>query len=74
MELLFIYIVNDNRNIKNCSYNFSSEYIFSYEETSKTFSMERRKGLPAHWFGNNILNITAIVGKNGTEKPIYWIA
>ena len=68
MELLFIYIVNDNRNIKNCSYNFSSEYIFSYDEPSKTFSMERRKGLPAHWFGNNILNITAIVGKNGTGK------
>ena len=68
MELLFIYIVNDRRNIKNCSYNFSSEYIFFYDEPSKTFSMERRKGLPTHWFGNNILNITAIVGKNGTGK------
>lgn len=30
--------------------------------------MEHREGLPTHWFGNNILNITAIVGKNGTGK------
>ena len=68
MELLFVYIPNDRRNIKNCSYNFSSEYIFSYDESTKTFSMEHCEGLPAHWFGNNILNITAIVGKNGTGK------
>ena len=68
MELLFVYIPNDRRNIKNCSYNFSSEYIFSYDESTKTFSVEHRKGLPAHWFGKNILNITAIVGKNGTGK------
>ena len=68
MELLFLYILNDKRNIKSCSYNFSSEYFFSYDERSKTFSMEHREGLPTHWFGNNILNITAIVGKNGTGK------
>lgn len=68
MELLFIYIADDRRNIRSCSYNFSSEYFFSYDERSKTFSMERREGLPPHWFGNNILNITAIVGKNGTGK------
>ena len=30
--------------------------------------MEHRNGLPSFWFGSNVLNITAIVGKNGTGK------
>ena len=68
MELLYIYIGNDKRNIKGCEYNFSPNYKFSYQQDTKTFYMEERNSLPYNWFGENIHNITAIVGKNGAGK------
>ena len=68
MELLYIYIWNDKRNIKGCEYNFSPNYKFSYQPGTKTFYMEERSSLPNNWFGDNIHNITAIVGKNGAGK------
>lgn len=68
MELLYIYIWNDKRNIKGCEYNFSPNYRFSYQPETKTFYMEERSSLPDNWFGDNIHNITAIVGKNGAGK------
>ena len=68
MELLYIYIWNDKRNIKGCEYNFSPNYRFSYQPETKTFYMEERSSLPNNWFGDNIHNITAIVGKNGAGK------
>ena len=68
MELLYIYIWSDKRNIKECEYNFSPNYKFSYQPDTKTFYMEERKSLPYNWFGENIHNITAIVGKNGAGK------
>lgn len=68
MELLYIYIWDDKRNIKGCEFNFSSNYKFSYNPETKTFSMVTYKGLPYRWFGDNIINMSAIVGKNGTGK------
>lgn len=68
MELLYIYIWNDKRNIRGCEYNFSPNYKFSYQPGTKTFYMEERSSLPNNWFGDNIHNITAIVGKNGAGK------
>ena len=68
MELLYIYIGNDKHNIKGCEYNFSPNYKFSYQPDTKTFYMDERKSLPYNWFGENIHNITAIVGKNGAGK------
>ncbi len=68
MELLYIYIWNDKRNIKGCEYNFSPNYKFSYQPESKTFYKEESDSLPNGWFGENIQNITAIVGKNGSGK------
>ena len=68
MELLYIYIWDDNRNIKGCEYNFSPNYKFSYQPQLKTFYMEECDSLYNGWFGRNIVNITAIVGKNGSGK------
>lgn len=68
MELLYIYILDDKRNIKDCEYNFSPNYKFSYQPESKTFYKEESDSLPNGWFGENIQNITAIVGKNGSGK------
>lgn len=68
MELLYIYICDDKRNIKDCEYNFSPNYKFSYNPQLKTFYMQRCDSLYNGWFGQNIVNITAVVGKNGSGK------
>lgn len=68
MELLYIYIWDDKRNIKECEYNFSPNYKFSYQPELKTFYMEKCDSLYNGWFGQNIVNITAVVGKNGSGK------
>lgn len=68
MELLYIYIDNDKHNIKQCEYNFSPNYKFSYSPENKTFDMRVLNNLPNNWFGKNITNVTAIVGKNGSGK------
>lgn len=69
MELLYLYVHNDNKSIKGCEYNFSPNYKFTYNATTKTFHMEWHKNnVPNKWFGDNILNITAIIGKNASGK------
>lgn len=68
MELLYIYIWDDKRNIKECEYNFSPNYKFSYNPQLQTFYMQRCDSLYNGWFGQNIVNITAVVGKNGSGK------
>lgn len=67
MELLYLYVHNDKKSIKGCEYNFSPNYRFTYNVATKTFHMEwHRDNLPHKWFGDNILNMTAIIGKNGS--------
>lgn len=68
MELLYLHIKDDKRNIKNCEFNFSPKYRFHYDDTSKTLSLDRGEWLPENWFGENIKNVTAVIGKNGTGK------
>lgn len=69
MELLYLYVHNDKKSIKGCEYNFSPNYRFTYNIATKTFHMEwHRDNLPHRWFGKNILNMTAIIGKNASGK------
>lgn len=68
MEVLYYYIFDDKRNIKNCGFNFSSRYQFSFDPTTYYLRITEISGLPPRWFGSNITNITAIIGKNGTGK------
>ena len=67
MELLYLYIRDDHRNIKNCEFNFSPSYTFSFDDKNKTFSLIKETNIE-HWFGPNISNITAVIGKNGAGK------
>lgn len=69
MELLYLYVHDDKKSIKGCEYNFSPNYRFTYNVATKTFHMEwHRDNLPHKWFGDNILNMTAIIGKNASGK------
>lgn len=69
MQLLYLYIFDDRRNIKNCEFNFSPLYHFHYNIDSRTFNKEELNSvINDFWFGKNIQNITAIIGNNGAGK------
>jgi hypothetical protein len=71
MEILFIWLYN-YKNIKEQGFNFSSEYIFNVKKNSKdkyelTIS-KNNKFIPNFFEKRNILNVTAIIGQNGSGK------
>ncbi|MEG1724857.1 MAG: AAA family ATPase [Anaerovoracaceae bacterium] len=68
MELLYIYIEDDGRNIKNCEFNFSPKHRFHYDKTTNTLSKEDICDYIPNFWGSNIKNITAVIGKNGAGK------
>lgn len=63
MRLLYIY-VNDYAN--DIELNFSNEYIFSYDKLKLT--VKKNKTYNALFFGANVADILALVGKNGAGK------
>ncbi len=75
MELLYVWI-EDYKNIKKQGFNFSPKhwFDFEYEEedgevTGGTLKHEdRNPNYPKDFFGDNISNVTAIVGRNGSGK------
>ena len=69
MELLYLYVEDDTKNIKECEFNFSPEFHFSYDRDKKFVTVNKRDGyIPNFWDADNISNITAIIGKNGSGK------
>ena len=66
MELLYVYIENYREILKNKEFNFGGEKLFSYENSK--LSMRDNNNYCRDFFGTNINNITAIIGKNGTGK------
>ena len=66
MELIYLYI-EDYKNIKNQGFNFSSKFTWKYDEVKKTLQIDEKNNHIENFFGENI-NITAIVGENGSGK------
>lgn len=76
MELLYVWI-EDYKNIKKQGFNFSPKHWFDFkyheDEAGKVTGgtlkhEERNPDSPRDFFGENISNVTAIVGKNGSGK------
>ena len=68
MELLYIWIENF-KNIKKQGFNFSSKYWFEFDYKKNELICKKNENyLPKDFFGDNIKNITAIVGENGSGK------
>ena len=68
MELLYI-CIKDYRNVLNQGFNFSPRWRFSYNENSEVLDIDdNRDDIVANFFGENVINVTTIVGKNGTGK------
>lgn len=83
MELVYVWIEN-NKNIKNQGFNFSSNYDISEKisydftkgdnekeilvEPRVTINVKPKQNVYKKLYGENIVNITAIIGENGTGK------
>ncbi|WXR62029.1 AAA family ATPase [Peptostreptococcaceae bacterium AGR-M142] len=71
MEILY-YWIDNFKSIKKSGYNFGGEYIFKYDEKLKKLKIEKNKNYIRNFFNttdkNNIVNITGIIGKNGSGK------
>lgn len=68
MQLLFVWI-EDFYSIKNQNFNFGFEYYCSYNKVDNSITFDKQKYIvPDYFFGENILNASAIVGENGAGK------
>ena len=66
MELVYLW-VEDYKNIKKQGFNFSPRFNCNYDEDSNELTIDENDDYIDNFFGDNI-NITAIVGKNGSGK------
>lgn len=67
MQLLYVWI-EEYKNIKEQGFNFSSEFTFEYDKESGVLTIDDNPNYIEGFFGENISNVTAIVGKNGSGK------
>lgn len=71
MELVYLW-VEEYKNIRNQGFNFSPRFECEYRDGNLTICDKKKKECKdneylKNFFGNNI-NITAIVGENGSGK------
>lgn len=66
MELVYLW-VKKYKNIKEVGFNFSSKFDCKYQDAHSTIDTEK-KDIKNFFDENGLINITAIVGKNGTGK------
>jgi ABC-type transport system involved in cytochrome bd biosynthesis fused ATPase/permease subunit len=61
--------VEEYNNIEKQGFNFSSKYKFDFDYDKKELKCEENpNSVEEGFFGENITNITAIIGKNGSGK------
>ncbi|WP_373001195.1 AAA family ATPase [Sulfurimonas sp.] len=65
MELVYLW-VEDYKNIKQQGFNFSPRFECKYDEKTKVLTIDEKEHIE-DFFGKNI-NVTAIVGENGSGK------
>lgn len=68
MELIYLYIGDIGRQIKNQGFNFSNKYDVSYESETKELTIKKKQNPIPKIYGDHIVNITALVGQNGVGK------
>lgn len=68
MELAYLYIENYH-NLKNVEFNFTQQLQIHYDTAKAVlYCNEIDSSLPSGFWGENIHNLTMIVGNNGTGK------
>lgn len=69
VELLYLYIGENNTPVKNIDICFSHEYKIKYINTKKTLNIEKKKDYQyKDFYGDYIRGCSLIVGKNGSGK------
>ena len=66
MELVYLW-VEEYKNIEKQGFNFSPKFTCKYDEDTKILTIDKNDDYIENFFGDNI-NVTAIVGKNGSGK------
>ena len=66
MELVYLW-VKKYKNIKEQGFNFSPKFNCHYDEDSNELTIDENDDYIENFFGDKI-NVTAIVGKNGSGK------
>jgi len=66
LELVYLW-VEDYKNIKKQGFNFSPRFRCEYDDVKKELTIDENDDYISDFFGENI-NVTAIVGKNGSGK------
>jgi hypothetical protein len=68
MELLYIWI-EKYKNIHRQGFNFSPKHHFEFDfDKEELTHKEKDYNLPNDFFGDNIVNVTGVIGKNGSGK------
>jgi ABC-type multidrug transport system ATPase subunit len=67
MELLFIWI-KKYKGLNELGVNFSNEFKFNFNETNNSVEIVKEQTYIPNFFGDNIINLTGIIGENGTGK------
>ncbi|EHJ02365.1 AAA ATPase [Clostridium sp. DL-VIII] len=68
MKLLYLWVENHYNMIKNQSFNISSSYHIDFDIEFNVLNVSKNRDYIDNFYGNNILDITAIVGRNGVGK------
>lgn len=68
MKLLYLWVENHKDMIKNQSFRISSSYNIDFDRELNRLCISRNKEYIENFYGNNILDVTAIVGENGAGK------
>jgi energy-coupling factor transporter ATP-binding protein EcfA2 len=67
MELVFLWI-DDFNNIKDQSFSFSGNYEINYVSSAQKLTVLNRESPVQNLFNDSFLNVTAVIGKNGSGK------
>ena len=69
MKLLYLWIeISQNEFIKETGFNIAGDYTWKYDSNSNKLVYEKKKGYIENFWGDNIEDLTVIVGANGSGK------
>jgi predicted ATP-dependent endonuclease of OLD family len=69
MELIYVFMKEVRGELFELEFNFSDDYCVKYNKNTKELNFEKTgRSFPKKFFGENIVNVNAVVGKNGVGK------
>lgn len=68
MELIYLYLGNINRPLKNQGLHFGSKFRASYDPETRELTIEDQPNAKPCIYGNRIKSLDLLVGQNGTGK------